>query len=228
MISHEHKCIFIHIPKTAGSSVEQKLGLYKELHWGAQDHTTIRDIQPITLFTAVRLLTNPQHALSRKAVLRAIVKASESGRLSRIKYKRYLKFTVVRNPWDRVHSWYRNAMRDQRHGLSGNSFSEFIRMNMDNWALQPQLHWITDLNGQMAMDYIIKFENLAIEMPLLLERLGFSDPSLPHLLNSKKDDLITVDYRDAYDQRSIEIVGERYDREIKLFDYQFHPVNQDQ
>jgi hypothetical protein len=46
MISHEYKCIFVHIPKTAGSSIEQKLGWFDELKWGVQDHRTIREIEP--------------------------------------------------------------------------------------------------------------------------------------------------------------------------------------
>jgi len=47
MISHKHKCIFIHIPKCAGTSVEYALGHYdrpKEQRKN-QDHRFITDIQ---------------------------------------------------------------------------------------------------------------------------------------------------------------------------------------
>ena len=29
MISHEHKCVYIHIPKTAGTSVEKHFGVHE-------------------------------------------------------------------------------------------------------------------------------------------------------------------------------------------------------
>lgn len=38
MISFEHRCIYIHIPKTAGTSIEQKfyLGVFLEIIWKYQ------------------------------------------------------------------------------------------------------------------------------------------------------------------------------------------------
>lgn len=45
MINHKYKCIFIHIPKCAGTSIESALGHYEDKR-GSQDHRTITDIQP--------------------------------------------------------------------------------------------------------------------------------------------------------------------------------------
>ena len=46
MISHKYKCIFIHIPKCAGTSIEQALGHFDEYSGrGRQDHRTIRMIE---------------------------------------------------------------------------------------------------------------------------------------------------------------------------------------
>jgi hypothetical protein len=41
MISKRYKAIFIHIEKTGGTSIEKKLGLFKTLKRGVQDHNKI-------------------------------------------------------------------------------------------------------------------------------------------------------------------------------------------
>uniref|UniRef100_A0A1D9FVM8 Sulfotransferase family protein n=1 Tax=Moorena producens (strain JHB) TaxID=1454205 RepID=A0A1D9FVM8_MOOP1 len=46
MISHEHKCIFVHIPKCAGTSIEHLLGHFDDFSGrGGQDHRSIRTIE---------------------------------------------------------------------------------------------------------------------------------------------------------------------------------------
>lgn len=47
MMSYKYKCIFIHIPKSAGTSIEQTLGHFKQLKRGVQDHRTIREMEPM-------------------------------------------------------------------------------------------------------------------------------------------------------------------------------------
>ena len=58
MISKKHKAIFIHIHKTAGSTIEMKLGLYDKIDYGVQDHRKISDLEDIT-----NRKTNIMHAL---------------------------------------------------------------------------------------------------------------------------------------------------------------------
>ena len=45
MISHKYKCIFIHLPKCAGTSIESALGHFENLRPGVQDHRSIRMIE---------------------------------------------------------------------------------------------------------------------------------------------------------------------------------------
>lgn len=222
MISEKHQCIFIHIPKTAGSSVEKKLGLFDELAWGVQDHSTIKDIQPLSFSAASNILRSPQEGYSRKDLLKEYLFGSNSGkRVSKETFDSYYKFAIVRNPWRRVYSWYQNVMSDEGHGVPECDFVTFLKEHGDNWALKSQLFWLEDFCGKVPMDKVVKFENLAEEMSQVFEKLGFTDTSLPHLLDGSKRTSIKGDFKSDYTPEAIEIVADRYQKEIELFDYQF-------
>lgn len=82
MISHKHKFIFIHIPKTAGTSIEEALRdescqlLPNEWDHGRISHT------PLNYLTLQELV--------------------DYGLLTPAQLKSYFKFCFVRNPWDRL------------------------------------------------------------------------------------------------------------------------------
>lgn len=223
MISHKHKCIFIHIPKTAGTSVEKKLGLFETLQWGAQDHRTIKDIQPMSFHRLALLLMRRQKFLSGKRLLKEKLKFNtrKSERVSDKQFNEYFKFTIVRNPWARVYSSYRNVTGDPRHGIPQCDFITFLREYPRHWALKPQTYWIRDFNGNIPLDSIVRFENISNEMPVVFRKLGMEDTTLPHLGKSPKRGDVVADYRAAYNTISFEIIAERYREEIALFGYEF-------
>lgn len=226
MISHEHQAIFIHIPKTAGTSVEEKLGLHKERKRGDQDHRTIREVRPLSLHKHSRYLVGPEHLrierLGRRNMLKEmlglpIVPEKYGRRATKEEFSSYFKFTIVRNPWARIYSWYRNVMRDPLHGVPECDFSTFLYEYKNNWALRPQTYWITDFDKSIPLNRIVRFENIKEEMPDVLSSLGFVDCDLPHLLRGTH----SFDYRTAYNRALTNLVAERYCDEISLLNYDF-------
>ena len=224
MISHKYRCIFIHIPKTAGTSIEQKLKAFDELAPGVQDHSTLREIQP--LFPRhFRLLLMKQPDLARRELLMDLLglRRRRSRRVSRRVYRDYFKFTVVRNPWARVYSWYGNCMRDPHHGVPQCEFRDFVSRHLDLWELNSQTFWITDLDGNIPMDRIVRFESLGEELPAIFTELGIADTALPHLLDGSGDGGRGPDLGDIYDPESIAAVAAKYAEEIDLLGYSFPP-----
>lgn len=227
MVSHEFKVIFIHIPKAAGTSIEMKLGLFHEPGWGKQDHRTLREIRPLSMFSHSKYILNRRYCnsegMSRREMLSSLLGISSEpndqgrGRVTKAQFESYYKFAVIRNPWARVYSWYRNVMRDHRHGVPTCSFPEFLSRWSTNWALRPQLYWLRDFDGSLPYDRIVRFENLLEEVQEVFREIGLQDTKLPHALHSKSD----TDYRTAYDDASAELVGCRYKEEIELFGYEF-------
>ncbi len=210
MISHKYGCIFTHIPKTGGTSIEKLLGGFNKLELGVQDHRPLCEIQPLSLIDECRVSIN---ILLGKEV-------NYHPDLSRKQFRKYFKFSIVRNPWARVHSWYRNTMEDERQRMlngvpAGLTFKEYLDVFGDHWALQPQLTWLKNRKGRIKLDFVGRFEKLDSDMIHISSKLGLKG-EIPHLL-----DRGVVDYRPAYCKKTHDFVCRKYAEEISLFDYHF-------
>ncbi|RLU01159.1 sulfotransferase family 2 domain-containing protein [Ketobacter sp.] len=224
MISHELKCIFIHIPKCAGTSIESALGhLDGHNGRGGQDHRSMRMIQQPAVSTdtftrrdnIMELYRRIKHHLSPN-----VTNPNNKITLTRQQYLSYFKFTIVRDPWDRAYSWYNNYVRDPEHEKSGLSrrvdFNQFLQQESGHGMLASQLYWLQDSKGNIPMDYIGRFENLAADFSYVCEQLGVADQALPHKVKGEANG-----YRDRYDEEARALVESVYREEIDLFGYQF-------
>ncbi len=138
-------------------------------------------------------------------------------RATKQEFASFLKFTVVRNTWARIYSVYKAVMRDPYFEIPPCDFGTFLYKLADFWALCPGTHWITDFDGSLPLNRIVRFENLADDMAEVLADLGFRDRTLPHVLKGDNG----CAYREAYNDQLAELVAERYRDEIKLFGYKF-------
>ena len=224
MISHQHKCIFIHIPKCAGTSIENVLGHFDGLSGrSGQDHRSIRMIQQPGLQVAVfRDRENIKDYIRRiREGFRQHANPNNGLTVTPEQYQQYYKFTIVRNPWQRALSWYKNAMRDEIHqrnyGIDANlSFAQFIRRHAGSGFLRPQTYWLKDFAGDMPMDFVLKFESLAEDFARLCVHLNLPPMHLPHKIEGEK-----TDDSQYFDQATIDFIADYYHEEITLFNYSF-------
>lgn len=225
MISHAHQFVYVHIPKTAGTSVGQALGGYGELKRGLQDHRPIRELGPLVrrgYLGQFRYYPTVVHACARIVVNEVKNRASVRDRLSATEFDGYFKFAFVRNPWARAASWYRNVMRDRHHRVrlrvaDNVAFPEFIARFASRGMLRPQTFWTHGLDGRLALDFVGQFERLEADLRHVMDRIGLNIGSIPETLSTPDRN----SYRSLYDDATRTLVARCYADEIALYGYEF-------
>ena len=148
------------------------------------------------------------------------------------------KFAFVRNPWDRLVSWWSmlNAYRDAfRQGARLNRFFTYVFENSVTFEefilnchadiadpdgrkciLRNQLDYLTDSDGRILVDFVGKFENLATDFRKITRQLGLPATALEH-----RNKTSHARYTDYYSNRTRGLIEEAYQRDITQFGYAF-------
>ena len=196
MISHEHKFIFLHIPKTAGTSMLEALSEYLHLSSPAKfryGHPKLEEY-----FDSF----NDKYNLEE-----------------------YFIFSFCRNPFDRLVSAFNyiqgggvnrfdERLRDDL-GLQNLEFKEFA-LNLLNQDLpehfMPQVNFFAGRN----LNFVGKFENIQQDFDIVCDKIGIPRQKLPH--RNKRNH---KHYTEYYDDETRQIVAEKYAKDIEYFGYKF-------
>lgn len=206
LISETHGFIFVHVQKTAGTSLTRLL-----------EPVALRPDSGRLNRIASDLNLRPwRHTLFRKhAPLR---RARQ--RLPEAFYRDCLKFAFVRNPWDRLVSWYgyiKATPEHHRHRKVGrmSDFDTFVNA-ITGSERRSQWWMLDDGSGRPGVDFVGRYENLGEDVAELCRRLQLPAQPLPHHNRSER-----VDYRSYYSDASAERVLNCWRREIDWLGYRF-------
>lgn len=207
MISHKHKAIFVHIPKTSGTSIEDVI-------WPKPRRESELWMGFVAPFRNKYQTGGLQHLLARQI-------RQEVGKET---FESYFKFTIVRNSWDKVISQYSflRQREDLQRYLGVPATAPLVQYlaaaaKSDHVQVMSQVNFIQDENGEIIVDCIGRFENLLSDVESIFSRLGLDGVSLPHTKKSSRD----PDYRKYYDDETREYVAEIYARDIQVFGFTF-------
>jgi hypothetical protein len=223
MISDKFQCIFIHIPKNAGTSIESKISSEERTINLLPDHRTILDMEPLSVSMLYKKDSLYSIARRVKYYFQKRRLGSFYKETSRLRYKNYYKFTIVRNPWSRVYSWYRNVMADSSHRNRYNvpdncSFQDFVKYHFDHHhALRTQFYWLTDSKGNITMDFIGRFENLQDDFMKIAGAIGLQNCELPRKRYTGESAL----YVEAFNAQTRDRLWRHYTKEIQYFGFEF-------
>lgn len=128
--------------------------------------------------------------------------------------KNYFKFSFVRNPWDRLLSFYLFKKTDRStHQIPKDMSLKNFTLTISGQVLNNQISYVDCLNQPF---FLGRFENLQDDFDKICDTIGVSSCQLP-LKNTTKHN----HYTEYYDDETREIVAKKFARDIDHFGYKF-------
>ncbi len=222
IISHKKKFIFIHIPKTAGSSVTNILNPYGRFvdrivykYWITQK-ILFKSFSFFKLGNAIEKLTGfHKHAYS----------STVKDRISDSIFESYYKFAFVRNPYDWLTSLYFYIKEHPEHYLhqkvNNLDFEKFIMYQIHENNLVTQSRYVCNSDGKLLVNYTAKFEMLQEECNYLSKTLNIKREQIP-VINKTK--IRNKQYKDLFTPAIYKEVNNHFHMDFVLFGYEKEKV----
>jgi len=234
MILPEFKAVFVHVPKAAGQSIENFLLDELGKTRGPQGAPYL-----------LRPNQDPDKGPKRLAHLLAgdYVKYNY---MTQEQYQDWFSFSVVRNPWSRVVSFYKF-----RGFSSLVSFTTFVKdylplyFKNEFWFFRNQADFIYNDQDELLVDYLGKMEQLDSDFAYIANSLDIPFKKLPRSNTSEAKGLfskksarlllkypsilfkmslnneINKDYHYMYTPETLAIVNDLYARDVALLGYSY-------
>lgn len=191
--------IFIHIPKTGGTSIERALN------------------------TNARSEQDASHDLGNTYSEHKHWKTSDYETNCAELFDCYFKFMFIRNPWDRLvsrYEWQKFVLPESHINfktITQRTFKEFVKQRapsiFEKWCYYDLM---CDKNGKRVVDFVGRFENLQNDFDIVCDKIGAPRQQLPNTNHLKRKN-----YTEYYDNETREIVAQIFQRDIEYFGYEF-------
>lgn len=228
MISHDHKTVFVHVPKCAGQSVETAFLADVGLTWETRAPLLLRpndrrELGPPRLAHLIAADYTRCHYLSKEL------------------FDSYYRFAIIRDPWSRAVSLYRHLDLNMPFRVFVEDWltQQFQRRDWEGnfWFVRPQADFVMS-EGRLLVDDLVRFEKLSEEFGAAARKSHLRSP-LPHAnrtidreyrkprsLTKRLKAATQKDRRDRhgrwqefYDGALAETVGKIYAADVDAFGY---------
>ncbi|WP_100643204.1 sulfotransferase family 2 domain-containing protein [Alteromonas facilis] len=195
----QNQCVFVHITKTAGTSVALTLFDALPYHYQAWQYRVFYGRKTYNDFFKFAFVRNPWDRL-------------------------YSAFSYLKGG-----GWNEDDKGWAEENLNGiDDFNVFVLEWLNTDRLQSHIHFwpqsdfICDAKGKPIIDYMAYFETIADDFDVIAKRIG-CDRKLVHKNASKR-----AGYKDVYNQAAIDKVSKLYATDISNFGYQFDTYDRKQ
>lgn len=219
LISHIRRFIYLKTVKTAGTSVEvffEKECVPPHLYGGPQHFTD--GLVSEHGIVGFRGWGTPPHGWYHH-----MPAAEVRARIGEEIWLSYFKFCVVRNPFDKVVSWWWFRLgEEERARLKTSPFTDirdrFNRFVQNGEAL-PHDRDAYMIDGTVCVDRFLRYEHLLTDLGEVCARLDipFHDGDLGHYKAAYRES--RQSFADYYDDASARRVADSYGWEIDAFGY---------
>lgn len=188
--------VFMHIPKTAGNCVLATLK-------GAGSNVL---------------------ATGHGSVERSVERMAQPLRRAGTTWDNVYKFSFVRNPWDRMVSWYYHSHAADRHDWEPEQHYESFRdwlcyRGVQNLMKTAPVLALTKYDGQVVPNFVGQYEHLERDLAIVAEELRVDAPMIKLSNPGKNRPDWARDFRPFYDTRTDSIIVSTGNWEIAMFRY---------
>ena len=223
LISKKHKFIFVHVPKTGGSSIMKFL------------------VQNLNAKEYMAIFENKTHPKGKKKGLRKHIAAKEiKKKISH--YSTYTSVAMVRNPWDLVVSWYSYVKRlpsINERSTKGLDFPYFVKNMKEVWngygeptnRMTGITQWdYVSQNDNLIVDRILKYEDfkhigferaITKEFRRYIKERGKMQWKPTQKMSNVNASVRHPDYQRYYDKETRKIVAQAFKKDIEKFMYKY-------
>lgn len=210
MINNSEKFMFIHPPKCAGTSVRAVL----RRHYGSFDGS--RELEPFGMDLSNEGIN---YYLSVHGTLPRFVKfINDRHDADYFKRREWYIFAVIRNPFDRVVSFYHHI--SVHRGVTS-TFNDWVCHNLerDQFTRKNTYKSMFHYNNELCIDHFIRQENIEHDAKVVFNKLGIVDYNLSH--QKHNTNRVEYDYRKYYNDETREKVSKLFEWDINYFGYKF-------
>ena len=226
IVSHRHRYIFVRTRKTAGTSVEIALSkfcgpddiitrdaddaLRRELGYPGPQNDGGVPLSHHTFGEWRRLLLRGERARFKNHMAAARIRALVGDEI----WRGYYKFAIERDPWDKAISLYYWRTRNEQ---PRRPLLQFLKEVGARSLSNAHIYLI---DGKIAVDRMITYENLAVQLEEIREHLALPEPlSLPRAKGTHRVE--RSHYTDLIGPAERAVIDSACRREIELLGYRF-------
>jgi chondroitin 4-sulfotransferase 11 len=197
-ICYRRNCLFVHIPRTGGTSIEQALGIHRE--WPQPDLEVLHG----------RLVLGSEEYQMQHLSFTEMAQFVSADWLAGC-----FSFAFSRNPWDRLLSAYCWAGVAATFGEYVHWACEVVRTRQElagrHCHLRPQVEFI-----DAPVSFVGRFESFARDVEVVFSRIGLKPR--PILQSSAT---VHDCYSDYYTDETRKLVAKMYEADVDRFKYVF-------
>jgi hypothetical protein len=222
IVNTSHKFIFVHIPKTAGTSVKRFFSAftrYCDVEVGGAG-----DAQLLASYYGRRFGLK-KHSFASE-ILRSV--GAED-------YAQFYKFSIVRNPYARVEStftflkykwknWPNAKIMDRFSNVNEFVTSDFFKKRGPDHLFEPQIRWLVDANGEKCVDYIGHVETLEDALRSICDTLRLDTAALKVEKKNVSKNMAQTENSPSLSGNAIDVVLSRYEKDFDFLGYSREPI----